>query len=360
MKFETVYMIYIFTFHGVLNHGATLQAYALQKYIISLGLDAKVVNYRPPYFLWQVYRPSKSLSRTVLKLVRLFKFRNFRRKYFYETKWIFSSSGIRPLMQYGDICITGSDQIWNKNLTNGKHDLNFFLNFQCEGVVKAAYAASAGGSKISTSDVDAIACIQRYDFIGVREESLRLNLAEIGINEVVETVVDPTLLLSNYEELISNNVGERLKLPHKYIATYEVSTDQTRKHFEDKVKELQRKTGLPVVHVGDKKLNCAEINKLAISPEEWLSIINGSYLVCTNSYHGMLMSINLRKPFFLFPHVEDEKNVRLFNVLEKCAMYDEFKSSLSTMTPIKNNSRSELDVWVATSKIFLNSILGAS
>lgn len=350
-------MIFIFTFHGVLNHGATLQAYALQEYLKSNGFEAQVVNYQPLYFAWQVYRPAKSLNRSILKLIRLFKFRSFRKTEFSETKRVTSTKQIQSLLKKGDICITGSDQIWNKNLTNKIHDLNFFLNFEYEGVRKAAYAASAGGSTISSSDAEVIACLNKYDFIGVREESLRKNLTDLCIESTVEMVVDPTLLISNYEKLFINGIKDKFRLPERYIATYEVSTDNTRTEFEKKVKEIQDKYRLPVVHIGDKELGCAEINRLAISPSEWLTMLNESCMVCTNSYHGMLMAINLEKPFFLFPHLEEEKNVRLNNVIEACDLSNELCKSLNSMTPLKEFNRTALNEWVSRSKTFLNSIL---
>ena len=35
----------ILTFHDAHNYGAVLQAYALKKYLINLGLDATIINY---------------------------------------------------------------------------------------------------------------------------------------------------------------------------------------------------------------------------------------------------------------------------------------------------------------------------
>ena len=40
---------YTITCHDVYNAGASLQAYALQQYLISLGIDNKIIDYKPDY-----------------------------------------------------------------------------------------------------------------------------------------------------------------------------------------------------------------------------------------------------------------------------------------------------------------------
>ena len=42
---------YIITMHCPLNYGAILQTYALQTYIESIGINVKIVNYRPDYIV---------------------------------------------------------------------------------------------------------------------------------------------------------------------------------------------------------------------------------------------------------------------------------------------------------------------
>lgn len=37
------------TCHDVYNYGASLQAYALQQYLSSLGHDVKIIDYKPDY-----------------------------------------------------------------------------------------------------------------------------------------------------------------------------------------------------------------------------------------------------------------------------------------------------------------------
>ena len=48
----------ILTFHRANNYGAVLQAYALQTYLETIGVNAEIVDYRSAYLeediLWQI------------------------------------------------------------------------------------------------------------------------------------------------------------------------------------------------------------------------------------------------------------------------------------------------------------------
>ena len=50
------------TCHDVYNHGASLQAYALQTYLTSLGHSVEIIDYKPSYLskhysLWSINSP---------------------------------------------------------------------------------------------------------------------------------------------------------------------------------------------------------------------------------------------------------------------------------------------------------------
>ena len=52
----------IITFHNTLNCGASLQAYALQTYLESMGHSVEIIDYKPDYLsghykLWTVDNP---------------------------------------------------------------------------------------------------------------------------------------------------------------------------------------------------------------------------------------------------------------------------------------------------------------
>lgn len=61
MKINTI------TCHNVYNYGATLQAYALQTYLQSLGNKVEIIDYAPGYHSWSCWNIPENSS--VYKLV---------------------------------------------------------------------------------------------------------------------------------------------------------------------------------------------------------------------------------------------------------------------------------------------------
>ena len=128
----------ILTFHDADNYGAILQAYALQETIKKINSDVEIINYKQPnivksYRLIKVYTNSiYNLIRSILSsLIHLYnnckrksKFRSFRKKYMNISREIYYQSS---KIKGKDIYITGSDQVWNGEITN--YDRTYFLNF---------------------------------------------------------------------------------------------------------------------------------------------------------------------------------------------------------------------------------------
>lgn len=305
-------LVYTLTFHEVLNVGAVLQAYALQKFLQGAGYDSQVLNYRPPYFLWQIYRPAKGLRRAIAKLATIRKFRAFRKAHLEMSPWQFHGpSGLKRAGQAHAV-VCGSDQVWNRYLTGGDYDPVFFL----DGVGparKIAYGASSGGRSLQPGRAVVEPYLRAFDAIGVREEFLRRDIVDSGMVDRADVVVDPTFLLSDYEAVI-----DRRMVPEggRYIASYEVSDDESRRHFAERVAAIKEKLGLPVVHLGAKPIACADTVYGNLSPGEWLGLISKAHLVCTNSFHGVALSLNLRRGLAFVPHVDPEKNVRVLGLLD--------------------------------------------
>lgn len=301
------------TFHGVLNHGAVLQAYALQSYLMKNGFDSELMNYKPWYFIQQVYRPAKGFRKTFLKIKRIKLFNSFSQKYLKTQKKIsFSLSQLSRNVNC-DAVICGSDQIWNKNITNGELDKAFLLDFLSSNVRKIAFAASAGGNCLSNERAAVLNSLASFDSLGVREEHLRKDIVDNNINVNAKMVLDPTFLIQDYADIIDETL---VPSNVEYILSYEVSTDKTRMKYNEFVKELKFKTGLPVYHIGDKQIDAADFNVLDISPSDWVAFVKNAKMICTNSFHGTAFSINFEKPFVMVSHVDESRNARPLNLLK--------------------------------------------
>ncbi|MDA8789615.1 polysaccharide pyruvyl transferase family protein [Pseudomonadales bacterium] len=315
--------IYTLTFHGVVNHGAILQAFSLQKFISKSGFETEIIDYLPPYFIWQIYRPAKGLKSSWLKYSRLIKFREFANKYMHTTgEKIFTASQFLKLDVDRNIgFVVGSDQVWNKDITKGSLDSAFFFQSIIKGR-KISYAASAGSNSLK-GEIQIEKELLKFKALGVREESLVEDVFHLTQGRrSASMVLDPTFLLE--QEDYGAIAETKINIVGDYIVSYEVSTDETREHYENRVRELKNKLKLKVLHLGDKKIAAADINLINISPSDWLYFMKNSNFIITNSFHGTAFSIIFRKPFFMVSHLDNGRNHRPQNLLRAI----DFQSSL--------------------------------
>jgi hypothetical protein len=348
----------VLTFHGVLNHGAILQAYALQKFLNSNGADAELVNYAPSYFLWQVYRPAKGIYKTVLKYSRLLKFKKFERNHLVVSKKSYNDIKSLEYINY-DALICGSDQVWNKSITKGAIDKAYLLDFPFRGE-KYSYAASAGANSI-LSEQGVLRSLKNFTRLGVREAGLYQELLEAQLN--VDHVADPTFLLraEEYDDIAYSDL-----LPQfPYIVSYEVSTDETRVKYSEAVGKLKSTLGLPVVHIGDKALDSADINILNISTNDWVALIKKSSFVVTNSFHGCSFGIKFRKPLVVLSHLDKERNARPISLLKTIGMSAVFYDvgvtdfdSVTVETLYQETEYVKYDAFVKKSRTYAFDLIG--
>ena len=210
MKINTI------TCHDVYNVGASLQAYALVKYLNNLGYDTEIIDYKPPYLehykltgvdnpaydrpiFRQAYQILKFPMRLVNRLSKRKKvFDNFTKKYLPRTERKYTSMvELRENLPYADLYIAGSDQIWNPLFRNGK-DPAFFLNFAPDNSRKISYAASFAVDDISEEDRNRMEqWLKRLDAISVRETSGVALLRSMNLQGT--QVCDPVFLLDDLE-----------------------------------------------------------------------------------------------------------------------------------------------------------------
>lgn len=137
MKIKTI------TCHEVYNHGASLQEYALLKYLNKNEHKAEAIHYKPHYLsghfkLWAVSNPRydklfikqlyllAKFPKRLISLKRKKAFDQFHKKYIPtgEVKYL-SNLALKNNLPQADVFICGSDQIWNSFFQNGK-DPAFF------------------------------------------------------------------------------------------------------------------------------------------------------------------------------------------------------------------------------------------
>lgn len=297
------------TCHNVYNAGASLQAFALMKYLQNQNYDVEIIDYKPEYLKhYQLFNINPKFDKNILtrigylilrlpkRLIRLLDSRKlnydrFTKKRLCLTKKTYSSNEqLKENLPEADIYIAGSDQIWNPMLDNGK-DPSFYLDFVPDNKKKISYAGSFSVAELPTELKDTIRdYLVRFDALSVRETSALNIIFDLGINDV-KAVLDPVFLLGTDE-------WRKICIPlktEKYVLVYDFDWSENIKLLAKRVAE-ERKIKIYSV------LNCDYADKCFdnIGPDGFVSLVSNAELVISNSFHATAFSIIFNKPFFVF------------------------------------------------------------
>lgn len=335
------------TCHNVYNYGATLQAYALQTYLQSLGNEVEIIDYAPRYHSWSCWNiPENS---TVYKLasenmfihflyachrwikhkretnlIREKKFDEFDKKYLrLTTKHYINYEQLKQDPPKADIYIAGSDQIWNPVGGTGL-DPAFYLNFGEAGIHRISYAASFGVSILNEHQKDIIKnYLSSMDNISVRESTGLNILKSLNINSGVQ-VLDPVFLLdkATWLQFIG---GTKKVVEGNYVLIYDFFQDDP--NIQKLAFELKKMTGFNIVSVNNSgKLPYADVNISDASPLEFLSLINNANVVISNSFHATAFSIILNKEFYVYPVIRHKNQSRMIDLLNQFHLPDRYNT----------------------------------
>ena len=300
------------TCHDVYNVGASLQAYALQTYLKSLGHDVKIIDYKPDYLskhyrldivgnpkydkplLKQAYLLAKLPGRLRI-LPRKKAFDGFTAKYLDLTKRYASNEELKKEPPEAEVYFAGRDQIWNPLFPNGK-DPAFYLDFVQQGV-RASYAASFAVDEFPQELREVTAqYLDRFDHIAVREKSGLSVLKMLGIEGAV-TVLDPVFLLgrAQWEAMAERpDVGEA-----PYLLVYDFdNSDSIRRLAEN----IAAENGWKIYSIFE--LPYAERCFSLCGPETFLGLVQGAAFVLSNSFHATAFSVIFEREFAVVERTE--------------------------------------------------------
>lgn len=274
------------------NQGQRLQNYALQQVLKKYGnvltlqhsfgekfTGVKKLLSRTKYFLKEVVPPFISRRTFLRKKNYLF----FNKNILFENS--ISACDEKTMNEQYDYIVFGSDQIWNSNFV----DLKMYLLPTIPQNKKIAYAASVGKNNLTMYDKYLFEkYLNRFQSISVREKEAEVLLQPFTHNNV-ETVLDPTLLLSAEDWKKVEKAPK--KLPKKeYIFVYMLGA-QT-KEYKEYISNIAEKYNLEIVDIYNKKSHY-----YVSGPAEFLYLIRNAKLVLTDSFHAIVFSIINKRPF---------------------------------------------------------------
>lgn len=311
------------------NYGGILQAYALQKSIEKLDVEAHLISiqkYPIPfkhYFIRRIKLAILSLlgkkrDWNLSEKERILKEQNisintirFIDKYINnKTEKVFSSKELKELELF-DAYIVGSDQVWRPKYTGNIYD--YFLSFLDENNTskKIAYAASFGTDNWEYSILEtkkAKKLVNRFDSVSVRESS-GVNLCKeyLGVNAT--HLLDPTMLLSK-EEYINNLKLEKEPKSQGNLMVYILDDSQEKLNL---VTNISKNNYKPFCFSLKSKYfnNQQQVHIPRI--ETWLKGFIDADFIITDSFHGTIFSIIFNKEFITLGN--DERGMARFNSL---------------------------------------------
>ena len=338
----------ILTFHWATNYGAVLQSYALQRYLLDNGYDVEIIDYVP----WSISLSQKinwhKNHRTDM-IVREKKLMAFRKKYLVCTKQVNFCFLLRRFSESYFVVICGSDQIWNQSFTlfgEYRPTLAYFASFAGNKTKRIAYAASFGTTAVSGQYEKYVKPeLKKFAAISVREQTGKRIVEKLGMN--AEIVCDPTLLLAK-EDYWQIMKVMRTGVPRVfcYVLHGHKETKKIAAYIKGKLSE-----------------DVSECE--AFELEEWLYAIQHSEFVVTNSFHGVMMSIILNKPFIAVLIKGSGMNDRLTTILTFAGLEDRAISSYNEKlideilhsTIAWNQVNLRLEVLRNHGKVFLEKVL---
>ena len=317
MKVKTI------TCHQVYNQGASLQEYALLRFLNDNGFQAEAIRYKPEYLshhfsffavgnakynlpiIRQLFLLAKLPGR-LIDLKRKKAFDEFEKKYIPTNPVRYRSNDeLKKNLPLADAYICGSDQIWNSYFKNGK-DAAFYLDFVPIDKLKMSYAASFATETIA-EDLNKFVAekVMRIEHISVRETSALAILEDLGITNGTQ-VLDPVFLLNktHWMQFIT-------PLKENYIFVYDFDCNPILKKM---ALEYKRRNNVKIFTV-NKNIDYADKNFYLDGPEMFLSLMHHAKFIFTNSFHSVAFSIIFEKQFAAFNRTE-HINTRVRDLLE--------------------------------------------
>lgn len=316
----------IVTFHRAINFGGVLQSYALQKKLKDYGLDVEEIDYysNDVYKIYNYFYVGKfNIIKTPIKIALNFgffiknirikkKFNKFREKYIQTSDFLSSKEKVINYINRYDYIISGSDQVWNKDITLNDYDFYDLSLFNTNN--KISYAASVGKDDISEQEKAYYKnLIKGYNSVSVRESSLQNTLGE-----EVSHVMDPVFLLEKEEWYkIKSSAYEK----EKYIFIFSLQQNSNINQIVDSLNNDYKIIYYSKIPMFKKNVKCV----YDISPEDFLSLVFNAEMVVTNSFHCLAFSLIFNKKFISVLH--KDKSSRQVDLLKKIGLTNRIYSN---------------------------------
>ena len=317
------------------NYGSALQSWALHQIINKIGngkWTSVLIDYCPDILsdkdplnpfknMWDKDEESLRMCKLSMPAIQINyeKFNAFYQNCFLKTKKKYTSDNFNEVIKDEELdgFVCGSDTIFC--IDEFGFDDGYYANYECmKNGYTISYAASFGDSHFDDSKYEILnEKLQNFKALGIRENEMIPYVRE-HVTVPLQRVIDPTLLLTaqDYDALATKRL-----VKEKYLLLYARRYDQ--KMF-DYAEKFAAKNGWKVVDISLRATNKdRHIMYYTAGVEEFLSLVKNAEYVITNSYHGMIFSVQYGKPFYIFSREQCDTKIK--EVLELFGIHDRMR-----------------------------------
>lgn len=303
------------------NYGSALQSWALHTAINRLAPEkwqAVLVDYCPDILadkdplnpmkhMWDKDVESRRMCELTLPAIRE-NYRKFDRFYhdcFRRTSQKYTAENFHEIVGHekldGFVC--GSDTIFC--IDEFGFDDGYYANYPCMQGKSVSYAASFGDSHF-TAETYAILekRLRNFKALGIRENKM-VPYVQAHTDVPVQRVIDPTLLLESedYEQIVAPVQAEE-----KYLLLYARRYSPIMEAYAEK---LAKENSWKIIEISLRATNAERGHQMFYEAgvEEFLSLVKHAQFVVTNSFHGMIFSVQFSRPFVVFSREQCDNKI---------------------------------------------------
>ena len=305
------------------NYGSALQSWALCREIQRLGYESVLVDYCPTVLedadalnpIKRMWDKDDELVRLVEKSMpaikeNFYKFEDFYSNCFRRTKKKYHDNNFSEIVRDERVerFVCGSDTIFCIDEFKGFVE-GYYANFDCMKGNCISYAASFGDMHFSDGEYETLKLrLQNFKALGLREND-KVESVKRLVNVPVQRTIDPTLLLKQADY---DTIAAKRLVAEKYLLLYSRRQNALMYEYAEKV---AKRRNLKIVDISLKAIGESDhIPYYQAGVEEFLSLVKHAECVVTNSFHGIIFSVQYRRPFYGF--TRQECNTKINELME--------------------------------------------
>ena len=320
------------------NYGSALQTWALHQAVKKQGYTPVLVDYCPDILadkdplnpfgnMWDKDKESRRMVELTMPAIRenYEKFNRFYRERFTRTRQKYTSVNFNDVIveEKLDGFVCGSDTIFCPDEFG--FDDGYYANYSVMRGHSVSYAASFGDPHFTEETYQLLnERIRNFRALGIRE-NLMVPYLKQHTDIPIQRVIDPTLLLTDeeYEPII-----EQTQEQDKYLLLY---ARRYSPKMEAYAERIAKENGWRIIDISLRAVNAERGHKMAYEAgvEEFLGLVKNAEYVVTNSFHGMIFSVQLKRPFVIFSREQCDNKIaellQLFGLTDRMLVTGEEK-----------------------------------